>query len=122
MGVEHEPRLLEALKALVGGSVRVVATYDSEGYDVIYTRDDVRERVRTHADEVHDELVLQGISRSHLEELFHAGTLHCTMHRFDELTAFHFGQEEYTGVFVSIDSDASVDLDDFAGTVRAQLE
>lgn len=122
MGVEHQPGLVESLRDEVGNSLRVVAEYDRNGYDVMYARGQVEERVRRHADEVHNELVLQGIGREHLEDLFKAGDLHCSMHRFDEITAFHFVQESYTGLFVSIDSDAPVDLNEFSSIVRSHLE
>lgn len=122
MGVEYEADLLGALRDLVGEDLRVVASYDREGYDVVYARGDLEERIVAYADAVHDELVLQGISRDHLEDLFVAGDLHCAMHRFDEATAFHFPQAEYTGLFVSIDSDASVDLDEFSGTVLTYVD
>lgn len=121
MGVDHESELLDALQNIVGRNLRVVATYDREGYDIVYTRGEIDERVKAYADAVHNELVLQGIGRDHLEDLFVAGDLHCSMHRFDELTAFHFVQEEYTGLFVSIDSDASVDLNEFSETVKTHL-
>jgi len=62
--------------------------------------------------------VLQGVGRGHLESLFRAGDLHCSVHRFDDLTAFHFLDSEYTGLFVSIDSDADVRLASFADTCR----
>ena len=122
MAVEHESGLVDALRDLVGNDLRVVASYDREGYDVVYTRGDVDERVATYADAVHDELVLQGIGRDHLEDLFAAGDLHCFMHRFDAMTAFHFAQAEYRGLFVSIDSDASFDLAEFSETVRAYVD
>lgn len=122
MAVEQDSGLLDALEKTVGSNLRVVAVYDRAGYDVTYTREDVGQRVKQHAEDVHDELVLQGIGRDHLEDLFRAGDLHCTMHRFDEMMAFHFAQEEYTGLFVSIDSDTSVDLNEFVETVRAHIE
>jgi hypothetical protein len=43
------------------------------------------------------------------------------MHRFDDLTAFHFVVGEFTGLFVSIESDADVSLQSFAETCKARL-
>lgn len=91
------------LREEAGDALRVVATYDRDGYHLVYCRDDVTDRVADRAAAIHDDLVLQGIGRDHLESLFEAGELHCSVHRLDELTAFHFLASEYTGLFVSID-------------------
>jgi|GEM_PF-473073 len=106
--------LLDALEAQAGDALRVIATYDRAGYDPVYVRDDVAGRLTSRADAVHDELVLQGIGRGHLEDLFGAGDLECSMHRFEEMTAFHFAAGEFTGLFVSLDPDADVPLATFA--------
>lgn len=113
--------LVEALREHAGSSLRVVAEYDRDGYEVRHVRDDVGARVADRADAVHRDLVLEGISREHLESLFEAGDFHCTMHRFDELTAFHFADTEYQGLFVSVDSDADVPLATFADTCWRRL-
>jgi len=73
------------------------------------------------ADAVHDELVLQGIGRGHLEDLFGAGELQCSMHRFEGLTAFHFTAAEFTGLFVSLDPDADIQLTSFTEACKRQL-
>jgi hypothetical protein len=113
--------LVQQLQELAGDSLRVVATYDREGYEVRYVREDVEARLGTIADDVHQDLVLEGLSREHLEELFGAGELRCSMHRFDEVTAFHFSEAEYQGLFVSIDSDVDVPLASFTDTCWSSL-
>ncbi|MFB6269915.1 MAG: hypothetical protein ABEH83_08235 [Halobacterium sp.] len=113
--------LVETLQGHAGDSLRVVAEYDRDGYEIKYARDDVGARLADVAEAVHRDLVLEGISREHLEDLFRAGDLHCTMHRFDEITAFHFPDAEYTGLFVSVDSDADVPLATFADTCWRSL-
>ena len=109
------------LRAEAGDALRTVASYDTDGYDLVYCRDDVTERMDDFAPDVHDDLVLQGIGREHLESLFDAGELHCSVHRFDDLTAFHFLASEYTGLFVSIDSDADVRLASFADACEEHI-
>ena len=113
--------LVDSLRAEAGEALRVIATYDREGYESVYVRDDVVERMSARADAVHDELILQGIGRGHLEDLFDAGELECSMHRFEELTAFHFAAEESTGLFVSLDPDADVPLATFAETCKRHV-
>lgn len=73
------------------------------------------------ADDVHDDLVLQRIGTGHLEDLFRAGELQCSMHRFETLTAFHFVAEQYTGLFVSVDSESDVPLATLAETCENHL-
>ena len=121
MVVADREALVDVLRGQAGEALRVVATYDREGYDAFYVRDDAAARVSERADAVHDELVLQGIGRDYLEDLFHAGDLQCSMHRFDELTAFHFAAEEYTGLFVSVDSEAEVELATFSETCERHI-
>lgn len=120
--VEVSDSVVTDLREEAGDALRVVATYDRDGYDVVYCRDDVTGRMADVAPEIHDDLVLQGVGREHLESLFDAGELHCSVHRFDELTAFHFLASEYTGLFVSIDADADVRLASFADTCRESVD
>ncbi|WP_235853511.1 hypothetical protein [Halosimplex salinum] len=121
MVVDDEAALVEALRDLAGDSIRVVATYDRDGYDPAYVRPDAEPRVEVHAERVHDELVLQGLGRGHLEDLFGAGDLQCSVHRFDDLTAFHFAAAEFTGLFVSVDSDADLPLATFSETCKSHV-
>lgn len=120
--VEVSDSVTTDLREETGDALRVVATYDREGYHLVYCRDDVSERTADRASAIHDDLVLQGIGREHLESLFDAGELHCSVHRFDDLTAFHFLASEYTGLFVSIDADSNVRLASFADTCRTHVD
>jgi hypothetical protein len=123
MPVEDVDTLVEALRSRAGGALRCVAEYDEDGYHLAYVREDITSTARLGqlADDIHSDLVLQGIGREHLENLFEAGSLHCSMHRFDDLTAFHFVSAEHTGLFVSLDSNADVPLASFAGDCEAHL-
>lgn len=114
--------LVEVLREDVGDDLRVVAQYDRDGYDVVHHQSELHPRIEENAADIHRELVLQGIGRDHLERLFEAGPLHCSMHRFEELTAFHFVRSEYTGIFISIDSQANVDLVEFTTTITDYLD
>jgi hypothetical protein len=113
--------LVEKLQQQAGDALRVVAEYDRDGYEIRYVREDVGARLDERADAIHRNLVLEGISREHLEDLFDAGALHCSMHRFDEMTAFHFAEAEYTGLFVSVESDVDLPLASFTDTCWQSL-
>ncbi|WP_246308340.1 hypothetical protein [Halosimplex rubrum] len=118
MVTDDEGALVEALRGLAGDALRVVATYDRDGCDPVYVAPGAEDRVRSQAERVHDELVLQGLGRGHLEELFAAGDLHCSIHRFDDLTTFHFASGEFSGLFVSVDSEADLPLATFSQTCK----
>jgi len=118
MVVDDEGALVEALRELAGNALRVVAAYDRDGYAPVYVAPAAEERVRSQGEQVHDELVLQGLGRGHLEDLFAAGDLQCSIHRFEELTAFHFAADEFSGLFVSVDSEADLPLATFAETCK----
>lgn len=117
----NKDALIEALRDVAGDAFRLAATYDEDGYDVIYARADAVERAEGYADRVHDELILQGLGRGYLEDLFGAGNLECSIHRFEELTAFHFATGEFSGLFVSVDSAADLRLATFAETCKEHL-
>jgi len=119
--VDVDAELTADLREAAGDALRSVATYDADGYDLVYCRDDITDRTKRVAPGVHEDLVLQGVGREHLESLFDAGRLHCSVHRFDDLTAFHFLADEYAGLFVSVDADADVRLASFADTCRAHV-
>lgn len=121
MPVADVDALVERLQTRAGDALRCVATYDQNGYDVVYAREDVSGRIGQLAGDVHSDIVLQEVGREHLENLFEAGSLHCSMHRFDDLTAFHFPEAEYRGLFVSIDSEADVPLASFADDCETHL-
>jgi hypothetical protein len=121
MNVDDEQALVDSLQAEVGDALRAVATYDEDGYDALYVRDDVADRLESRGDAVHEDLILRGLGRGHLEDLFGAGSLECSMHRFSDLTAFHFAAGEFTGLFVSVDSDTDVPLASFADRCKEWL-
>jgi hypothetical protein len=121
MSVDDRGGLVTDLRDHVGDGLRVVATYDRDGYDAFYVRDDVAARIPEVADDLHSDLILQGMGRDRLEDLFAAGDLHCSMHRFDDLTAFHFIRDEFTGLFVTIDTETEVALQPFAAACERRL-
>ncbi|MCG1002329.1 MULTISPECIES: hypothetical protein [Halobacterium] len=113
--------LVAKLRQQADDALRVVAEYDRDGYDIRYAREDIGARLDEQAEDIHRNLVLEGISRTHLEDLFDAGDLRCSMHRFDEVTVFHFPDDEYTGLFVSVDSNVDIPLASFTDTCWKSL-
>ena len=74
--MDLDPGLVRALRDEVDDTLRSVAVYDEEGYEIEYMREDVEGAYSTdEIEEVYDDLVIQGLSREFLEQLFHAGDL-----------------------------------------------
>lgn len=112
---------INAIQDVGGTSIRVIAEYDDKGYDVQYARDDVESKVQQVGEKIHDELVMQGMGKEYVEQLFQAGELHCSIHRLDDVTAFHYIEGDFSGLFVSIDSDANIPFATFTDTCRDAL-
>ena len=101
------------LRTVAGDALRAVAAYDRDGFDLLYERADVSEK-ETAIDRIHEELVLQELGREYIEQLFGVGRWHCTMHSFERATCVHYAEGEFSGVFVSVDSGADIDLEEVA--------
>ena len=99
--------VVESARAVAGDSLRSVAEYRETEYALYHVRDDV-DRKNLDVDKIHQNLVLDGIGREFLEDLFNAGDLNCTMHQFDEALMFHFAFPDNAGLFVSVDANSSV--------------
>lgn len=99
--------LIDELRDIVGDGLRVVATYEAEEYEIHYVRDDLRDDVGSlDVDRIHRELIMEGISREYLEELFDAGDLGYLALSFEQALALHFAGPGHTGLYVAIEPDA----------------
>ncbi|MDL0130938.1 hypothetical protein PNP59_14375 [Halobacterium salinarum] len=95
---------------VAGPALRALASYDRQDVQLVYERDDVSTKERV-VDDIHEELILNDIGIGRLEQLFGVGDWHCTMHHFEHAICIHHSTGDYKGVLVSIDTDASVDLE-----------
>ncbi len=104
--------LLEALQSEVGDNLRAVATYEEKEWEIIYEREDIKAKPRIF-EKIHRELILEGMGTEYLEDVFDVGDLNCTMHSFEEAMCFHFVRGSMRGVFISIEPDALLPLEEF---------
>jgi len=109
--------LVEELQDEVGDSLRAVAAYEENDCTLLYERDDIASKSRV-IDTIHEELILEGMGTEYLESVFQVGRLNCTMHSFDEAMCFHFVRGSMRGVFVSLDVDALLPLEDFVSICK----
>lgn len=115
--------LIASLQALVNGALRSVAYYDEAKYDSLYRREDIETGYTPdESQEIIDDLTVQGLSRQYLESLFNAGSLECTMLRFEDALMFHFPESDHTGLFVTIDTGTTIDIDQFVSLCEAHLD
>lgn len=111
--------LVPALKDEVGAALRSVGRYNGKEHEVEYLREDVETIYDSdEIDDIFDDLALQGMSSDHLENLFNAGDLHCAMFRFDDALMFHFPHADFSGLFVTLDTGAGVDVESFVETCK----
>lgn len=99
--------VVDTAHTIAGDALRSVAEYREQRYEIYFVREDV-DRKDLDVDKIHQNLVLDGMGREFLEELFDAGDLQCTMHQFDEGLMFHFAFPHNSGLFVSVDADEDV--------------
>lgn len=109
--------LVEELRVEVGDNLRAVAAYEEDDCTLLYERDDIASKSRV-IDTIHEELILEGMGTEYLESVFQVGRLNCTMHNFDEAMCFHFVRGPMRGVFISLDSDALLPLEEFVSICR----
>ncbi|ACV47731.1 hypothetical protein GBQ70_11210 [Halomicrobium sp. ZPS1] len=109
MGMDDGAALVSDLESIVGDALRVVAWYDEDRYELLYVREDLTEHTQAVSDAVYENLVLEGIAKEYLEDLFESGELYCTIHEFEELRAHHFVTGQFEGFFVGVDSGGKVE-------------
>lgn len=105
--------LVESIRERTGDGLRLVAIYDEDDYEAIHVRDGLASRLEELGSQVHRDLVLQGIGRQHVEEMFEGGKLRSTIQHFDDLTVFYLSTGDYSGVFVSVDADVDLSVTTF---------
>lgn len=116
------PELVSALKDEVGDNLRSVSTYREDDFELHYMREDVASIYsEAEMDRVFDDLVLQGLGRDVLEEMFHAGEFECSMYGFEEAAMFHFVENGYSGLFVTFNRKTDFNLDSLIATCKGAL-
>jgi hypothetical protein len=115
-----EPAIVPTLRDHVGDKLRVVAEYGPEEYRFLYHRDDIAEGyTEDEMAQIFRDLVLEGMARDHLEDVFHLGDFECGVMKFSGGTVFHFATGEYSGLAVSIDADAEFEFHAFVEDCRS---
>ena len=123
--VDSEMReLVAALRAETDRSLRLAVQYSGEEWDLVFAREDVRERyVEAELERRVETLVLKGHGDPPEEaSLRDFGTLDAVMRWYDGVVVAHFPAREWSGFVFTFDREASpiVDLADQHLGDRAQ--
>jgi len=107
------------LKQRAGKHLRGALLYTEDSYEMLYLRDDLR-RVRLQSEV--DSIVarLREGSKETEEESFPFGDFHGSVRCFEDATLLHFPIDG-AGVAVSLDPEATTDLNTFAGQCLEQI-
>ena len=118
MGVR---RLTDYAQQRVGEYLRGIVSYDGDSSDVVYLRDDVREqRIQSEIDRMLKRLRPEASASE--ERSFPFGDLYVTVRRFEEAIIMHFPASRDRGVVVSLEPDATRDLNRFTTECLQQLD
>jgi len=102
--------IVSELREEYGGTVRVIAEYDKEGFEILYSRDEVLEEYSDeNIEEIFDDLVLEELDMPHQEDLFgDMGEVQGKIRLFEEGYVAHFWPtEDEEGLLVTLDSEAN---------------
>ena len=105
----HSAQLVERLQSTYDNTLRVVATYDPDGYELHYTSQDVDANYsQSNIDDIYDDVVVQDIAQPFQEDLFSdMGDVRGKLRIFEGGTVAHFWpSEDRKGVFLVFDSSA----------------
>lgn len=98
--------VVEELRSVGGGRVRVVALLESIDYEVLFTREDLRD---TYSDEdlerAYRSLTASRLSASDFSQIGEFGDLDCQLFVFEEIVVFLVPSSRYEGLFVSLDRE-----------------
>lgn len=115
--------LVEDLKDDVGDALRTVAKYEHGDYERLFIRPDIKAQYSDEERaELYNQVEIEGMGYSHFEDLFHTGELESVIYGFEEALMFQFpGEDEFTGLFVTVDRDVVMNPESIIGTATAHV-
>lgn len=113
--------LTDYARQRAGDYLRGIVSYDGDSNEVIYLRDDVREqRIQSEIDRMLERLRPEASASE--ERSFPFGDLYVTVRRFDEAIIMHYPIGRDRGVVVSMEPDATRDLNRFTTECLKRLK
>lgn len=114
-------QLQEYLKKRAGGPLCGIVRYDGNSTDVLFLRDDVRERrMQSEIYRILNRVRPEASAKE--EQSFPFGDLYATVRSFEDATFLHFPTGNDRGVVVSLEADATHNLNTFIGECPKRIE
>lgn len=115
--------LVDELHEEIDDALRTVASYDRGDYNLLFIRDDVdAEYSKEEIAELFRQVEIEGMGYSHFETLFHTGQLECAIYGFEDAFMFQLPADEFTGVFVTMDRDLTLNPESIIDLCKAAIE
>lgn len=106
--------LVSFLETRASEHLRGVARYKGNETDVLYMRDDIKERrIQSQIDRITNRLRPESAPGE--ERAFPFGDLYATVRRFDEAIVMHFPRGPDHGVVVALEPQTAQELNQFTG-------
>jgi hypothetical protein len=110
--------VVEELRGVDGGRVRVVALLDSLDYEVLFVRDDLRDVYSADDLEHAYRSIMAGRLSAHdFSEVGELGDVDCQLFVFERVVVLLFASSRYGGLFVSFDREKPFPLLEIVETV-----
>jgi|AntDeeMinimDraft_5_1070356.scaffolds.fasta_scaffold09188_3 hypothetical protein len=109
MVAQMASRLRELFEERTDGGLRSIVTYDFEGVEVLYLRDDVASQyTETEIASAIDESRMQSMSVSIYEGVFsrNHGEIECMVTYFENVVELNFALDDGVGAAVALDTEA----------------
>lgn len=120
--IEHPQRLTSVVREQTDGSLRSITEYHKRDYTIHYFRDDIDANYSDNdVTDIIDELVMGSLGATHFESLFNAGDFECSIFGFEQAVMFHFLRNDVQGVFITVDRDVHLNLDEFIRACKQEL-
>lgn len=119
---EPEPAFVRMAHEYAGDHLRSIATYAQTTYEFQYLREDVRDRYTdADYDQLRETLLMEGLHRPYLSQVFGDQDLDCQVLAFEETTILHFSTDEFRGHVISVDRGGLPELDTLVEACGSEL-
>lgn len=113
---ESTDPLIEFLLEETSDTLQVVVHHETDSWDFLYVHDAVRESIdewETSFDELMEQFRTDAETNRQREEVFDAGSFHCSLHLFEGVLIIHFSRASGEGILFGYDPDAAPNLTSF---------
>lgn len=124
MASDAAERLAASCRQRVGDGLRTVVEYDSDGFEVVFIREELRDVYdgSEYGELIREAVEVQEAVQRTDTESGPLGPEEATVHAFEQAFVFQFPVERSRGVIVSIDRDVGRFLGEFVNSCRVAMD